>query len=97
MFLARVLGSITSTIKHSDYNNAKVMVVQPITPDGKDDGSSAVAVDSVGVGRGETVLVIRQGVAAGLVLNVELPAVRSVIVGVVDHIDMRGNKSPRND
>ncbi len=90
MFLARVLGSVTSTIKHSDYNGAKLMVVQPITPDSKDDGASALAVDSVGVGRGETVLVLRQGVAAALVLNVELPAVRSVIVGVVDGIDWLG-------
>ena len=89
MFLARVLGSVISTIKHSDYNSAKLMVVQPITPDGKDDGASALAVDAIGVGRSEIVLVIRQGVAAGLVLNVELPAVRSVIVGVVDDIDMK--------
>ena len=88
MFLARVLGSITSTIKHTDYNNAKLMVVQPITPDGKNDGASAVAVDSVGAGAGETVLVLRQGAAAALVLNVELPAVRSVIVGIVDSIDI---------
>lgn len=65
------------------------MVVQPITPDGKDDGPSAVAVDSVGAGKGETVLVLRQGAAAALVLNVKLPAVRSVIVGVVDQINLK--------
>ena len=88
MFLARVLGSIVSTIKHPDYNRTKLMIVQPITPNGEDDGPSAVAVDSVGVGKGETVLVLRQGAAAALVLNVKLPAVRSVIVGVVDHIDI---------
>ena len=86
MFLARVLGSIVSTIKHPDYKNTKLMVVQPLTPDGQDDGPSAVAVDSVGAGRGEMVLVLRQGAAAALVLNVKLPAVRSVIVGIVDHI-----------
>ena len=90
MFLAHVLGSVTSTIKHGDYRGAKLMVVQPIAPDGNDDGASALAVDSVGVGRGETVLVLRQGAAAALVLNVELPAVRSVIVGVVDRIDWMG-------
>lgn len=86
MFLARVLGSIVSTIKHPDYKNTKLMIVQPLTPDGQDDGPSAVAVDAVGAGRGETVLVLRQGAAAALVLNVKLPAVRSVIVGIVDHI-----------
>jgi ethanolamine utilization protein EutN len=88
MFLARVLGSIVSTIKHPDYNSTKLMIVQPITPDGENDGASAVAVDSVGVGKGETVLVLRLGAAAALVLNVTLPAVRSVIVGVVDHIEI---------
>jgi ethanolamine utilization protein EutN len=86
MFLARVLGSVVSTIKHPDYKNTKLMVVQPLTPDGQNDGPSALAMDSVGVGTGETVLVLRQGAAAALVLNVKLPAVRSVIVGVVDQI-----------
>lgn len=89
MFLARVLGSVVSTIKHPDYKSTKLMIVQPITPDGKNDGSSALAMDSVGVGKGETVLVLRQGAAAALVLNVKLPAIRSVIVGVVDEIDLR--------
>ena len=87
MFLARVLGSIVSTIKHPAYHGTKLMVVQPLKPDGQEDGPSQLAVDTGGAGKNEHVLVIRQGAAAALVLGVELPPIRSVIVGIVDQID----------
>jgi ethanolamine utilization protein EutN len=87
MFLADVLGSVVSTIKHPAYQGTKVMLVQPVTADGRPDGSSMVAVDTVGAGPGERVLVLRQGAAAAQVLGVESPPVRSVIVGVVDRVD----------
>lgn len=88
MFLARIAGTITSTIKHDAYASTKLMIVQPITPDGDDTGDSLVAVDTVGTGVGEQVLVIRQGVAAAQVLNIDRPPIRSVIVGVVDEIQV---------
>jgi ethanolamine utilization protein EutN len=88
MLLARVLGSIVSTIKHPAYDQTKLMVVQPIRPDGTPDGPSMLAVDSAGAGAGETVLVLRQGAAAARVLGMKLPPIRSVIVGIVDRITM---------
>ena len=87
MFLARVLGSVVSTIKHPSYDGTKLMVVQPITPSGNDDGHSMLAVDTVGAGVGERVVVLRQGVAAAQVLGVSLPPIRSVIAGIVDSTD----------
>lgn len=87
MFLASVLGSIVSTVKHSAFDQTKLMVVQPIRPDNRVDGSSVLAVDTVGAGPGETVLVLRQGLAAAQVLGVDRPPIRSVIVGIVDRVD----------
>lgn len=88
MFLARVLGNVVSTIKHPAYDGTKLMVVQRLAPDGRESGPSVLAVDSAGAGAGETVLVLQQGAAAAQVLNVELPPIRSVIVGIVDNVEI---------
>lgn len=87
MFLATVLGSVVSTVKHPAYAGTKLMVIQPIEPDGGASDPEMLAVDTVGAGAGETVLVLRQGAAAAQVLGVDLPPVRSVIVGIVDRVD----------
>lgn len=88
MILAKVLGNIVATLKHPTYTGTKLLSVQPIRPNGEAIGGSAVAVDSVGAGTGETVLVLRQGAAAAQVLGVDFPPIRSVIVGIVDQIEM---------
>ena len=84
MFLAQVLGSVVSTVKHQAYNGTKLMIVQPVTPQGTATEDSLLAVDTVGAGPGETVLVLRQGVAAAQVLGIDRPPIRSVIVGIID-------------
>lgn len=88
MFLARVLGSVVSTIKHPAYNSTKLMVVQPLSPNELESGPSSLAVDSVGAGPGETVLVLRLGEAAAQILDAESPPIRSVIVGIVDKVEI---------
>ncbi len=88
MFLAHVLGSIVSTIKHPAYDATRLMVVQPIHPHGGPDGSSMLAVDCIGSGAGETVLVLTQGEAAARFLGVDSPPIRAVIVGIVDNIEL---------
>jgi|SaaInl7_200m_RNA_FD_contig_81_424365_length_1031_multi_3_in_0_out_0_2 microcompartment protein CcmK/EutM len=93
MFIATVLGSVVSTIKHSAYDGTKLMVVKPVDPDGSSNEPDVLAVDTVGAGEGETVLVLRQGAAAAQVLGVDLPPVRSVIVGIVDTVSMTGTVS----
>ena len=87
MIIARVLGSIVSTVKHPDYRATKLMVVQPLDPWGAPGGTSCLAVDSVGAGPGETVLIVRNGAAAAGVVGIELPPIRSVIVGVINQFD----------
>lgn len=58
MHLARVIGTATATIKHPTLRGTKLLVVQPYLADGRTpDGDPLLAVDSVGAGRGETVLI----------------------------------------
>lgn len=84
MFVANVIGQVISTVKHPAYRATKLLVVQPVRPNGTADGPPVVAVDTAGVGIGETVLVVREGKAAMEILNVRNAPVRSLIVGVVD-------------
>ncbi len=89
MFLCEVVGSIVSTIKHDCYQGKKIMLVRPISPDKKMQNGTMVAVDTVGAGKGEIVLVAAEGRSASEILKFEsrMP-MRSVIVGIVDKIQI---------
>ena len=90
MFLGVVKGSIYSTINHPAYDGRRLLFVDRIAPDGKETGKYIIAVDSVGAGDGETVLVIDEGNSARQVLDDSMAPVRSVIVGIVDEIRTSG-------
>ena len=89
MILARVLGNVVATQKNSRYENARVMLVQPINPDGSSRGSTMLALDSVDAGEGDIVLVVQEGWAASTAATGEQgAAIDSAIVGVVDEVDL---------
>jgi ethanolamine utilization protein EutN len=89
MILCKVVGSIVSTIKHPSYDNRKIMLVRPITPDGSLKSGTMVAVDTVGAGEGNIVLVASEGRAAIEILGYKArQPLRSVIVGIVDHLEL---------
>ena len=56
MILARVVGSVVATRKDPRLEGSKLLIVRPITPEGKEEGAYLVAVDTVGAGSRETVL-----------------------------------------
>jgi ethanolamine utilization protein EutN len=90
MILCKVVGSIVSTIKHPSYDNQKVMLVRPVAPDGTLKSGTMVAVDTVGAGEGNIVLVASEGRAAIEILGYKArQPLRSVIVGIVDHLELR--------
>lgn len=88
MILAKVIGNIVSTVKHEAYHATKIMIVQPLGWDLQPKGTPSIAVDTVGAGEGETVLILREGQAAKQVLGVKRAPVRSLIVGIIDHVDI---------
>jgi len=86
MFLARVLGDVVATIKHGELHQRKLLLVQPVTPEGAPTGRPAIAVDSVDAGVGDHVLVVDEGNSAAQVLGRPRGPVRTVVVGVVDEV-----------
>jgi microcompartment protein CcmK/EutM len=90
MILGKVIGNVVSTIKESGYNSKKIMIVQPITPDGKPTGKSFLAVDAVQAGIGDTVITIDEGGSARSVINESNTfTIKLVIAGIVDNISMK--------
>ncbi|MCG8573198.1 MAG: EutN/CcmL family microcompartment protein [Spirochaetes bacterium] len=86
MILGKVIGNIVSTIKIGAYQGYKMMLVQPIKPDGKKKGHPIIAVDAVQAGEGDTVLINDEGGSAKYILGNTEGAIRTVIVGIVDEI-----------
>ena len=91
MQLAKVVGTVVSTRKNGKLEGAKLLLVQPMTPSGEARGTALLTIDSVGAGIGETVLVVIEGKAAGDALGKKAAAVDAAIIGIVDHIDYRGD------
>lgn len=89
MILGRVIGDIHATIQHPFYGARKLLVVEKTAPDGKAAGGDyLVAVDTVGAGPGEDVLVLDEGNGARQILQSADGPVRSVIVGIIDAVSL---------
>ena len=84
MQIARVIGDVVATRKEPAFEGVKLLVIQPLTPEGQDAGRPLVAVDSVGAGVGERVFFVRGKEASFPFHPVEVPA-DAGIVGIIDH------------
>ncbi|MGD9903797.1 MAG: EutN/CcmL family microcompartment protein [Vicinamibacterales bacterium] len=76
-----------STHKRPQFSGAKLLLVQPETPAGTAVGATLLAIDSVGAGVSERVLVVLEGRAAGEALGRRGAPVDAAIVGIVDRVD----------
>ena len=96
MFVAKVTGSLVSTQKVDTLVGHKLLVVEPYRLDAKDrkrlvtTGRTFIAVDTMGAGEGEYVL-ITQGSSARLTPETKNLPIDTVIVGIIDsvHIDQQ--------
>ena len=87
MQIAEVVGTVVSTQKNRKLEGAKLLLVQPLALDGKARGTALLAIDAVGAGVGERVLVVIEGKAAGDALGRKAAAVDAAIIGIVDELD----------
>lgn len=87
MLLAKVVGTVVATRKDPRLVSSKLLIVRPIDPKGKLEGSHLVAVDTVQAGVGETVLVV-SGSSARMAAGLKDCPVDAAIVGVIDAIEM---------
>ncbi len=88
MIIGKVTGTVVSTVKHYKMEGRKLLLVQPLDPEGKPQGRRLLAIDSVGAGVGDQVLVVKEGRAAGKALGRSSGPVDAAIVGVVDSVDL---------
>ena len=89
MILARVVGTIVATRKDSRLEGSKLLIVKPVTPDGKDESGYVIAVDTVGAGSKETVIVV-SGSSARMAEGCKDKPVDATIVGIVDTVTVTG-------
>jgi ethanolamine utilization protein EutN len=85
--IATVVGTVVSTQKNRKLEGAKLLLVQPQALDGSPRGTALLAIDAVGAGVGERVLVVIEGKAAGDALGRKAAAVDAAIIGIVDAVD----------
>jgi ethanolamine utilization protein EutN len=82
---ALVLGNATSTVKHTSLENLKLLVCQPLLADGKSpDGPPLIAVDHLGAGIGEVVMLTSDGSAVKEIFGVESSPIRWSTLGLID-------------
>ena len=88
MILARITGSVVSTIHHPIVSGRKLLLAERLDPNGKPTGGYLIAMDAIGAGNGETVLINDEGNGARQILDDSNAPVRSIVVGIVDALDL---------
>lgn len=90
MLLAKVTGNVVATQKNSYLKGHKLLIIQSIDLDGNLIGNKdVIALDFVDSGIGDTVLVVQEGAAVKQILGHRNAPVHSVIVAVVDQIEVK--------
>jgi microcompartment protein CcmK/EutM len=88
MFIGQVTGEIVATIQHPDYQGRRLLVVDRLNESGSPTGGYLIAMAAVDAGVGQRVLVLDEGNGARQILRSSTAPVRSVVVGIVDAIDV---------
>ena len=88
MFMARVVGDVVSTHRHDNLGEKKLLLVRRLDLAGNEEGGELIALDVIGVGFGERVLVVQEGGAARTLFGDQKIPVQAVIVGVIDRADL---------
>lgn len=89
MYIGRVSGTVVATIKNELFEGRKLLVVDKLDLAGQPTAKYDIAVDMVQAGVGDLVLVLDEGNSARQIVDREpLGAIRAVIVGIVDEVDL---------
>jgi len=84
MFIARIDGRITSTVKHKSFRGCSLLIGQRLDAQGRATGEPQIIIDQIGAGRGVRVLVSTDGDLARQILNDNTTPSRLVVVGIID-------------
>ncbi len=86
MLIARVIGEVVATQKHSSHEGRKALLVQPLNLDGTPRGDAVVALDAVDAGIGDRVLLATEGYSAMTSVGRPQSPIDMAVIGVIDSI-----------
>ena len=84
MVLARVEGNLVATRKHPSFEGWRLVICQPINGAGRPEGAPQVAIDNLGAGMHERVIISSDGAAARAAVNDPKSPVQRMIIALVD-------------
>ena len=85
MYLGRIVGSATATVKHPSMDGAKLLLAMALQADGRTvEGDPILVVDRLGAGQGESVMITSDGIGTREMLRSESSPVRWSVLGIVD-------------
>ena len=87
MILARVVGNVVATRKDPRLEGKKLLLIKPVSPEGKEDANYVIAVDSVGAGARELVIAV-SGSSARMAEGCKDNPVDTAIIGIVDSVSL---------
>ena len=88
MILAQVVGAIVATQKDSSHEGQKILLLQPISPDGSPMGERIAALDAVDAGVGDRVLAVQEGFSAMTAVGHTAAPIDAAVIGVVDLVEL---------
>ena len=96
MNLGKVVGTVVATQKESSLDGLKFLLVKHVDTEGKETGGQVVAVDAIGVGPGELVLIATGSSARQTAATKDRPC-DAVIMAIVDSWEIGGTEKYRKD
>lgn len=90
MIMAEVIGTVVSPVQVQALDGMTLLMVRPVTPTGKPQGKIRIAVDRIGAGVGDRVLMIDEGNSGRQILDAPDAPIKTLIVGFIDAIEANG-------
>ncbi|HBI43399.1 MAG TPA: ethanolamine utilization protein EutN [Planctomycetales bacterium] len=84
MQIGRVVGHATATVKHATLKGWRLLIVQMLLADGKEDGEPLLAIDHLGAGVGALVIVTNDGAAVRDLVGAKNSPIRWLVMGLQD-------------
>ena len=88
MLIARVVGEMVATRKHPSHEGRNLLLVQPLELDGSNRGDAVIAMDAIGAGVGDKVLLTTDGYAAMSCLGLKQSPIDMAVIGFIDRVDL---------
>jgi len=102
MILAEVVGTVVAPVQIPVLDGEKLLMLRPISPDGRAIGKTRIGIDRAQAGVGDRVLILDEGNSARQILGDPKAAVKTIVIAVVDYVETDGalaydHRTPRTE